>query len=59
MGTLVAALKAEAVKITTMIALLLLVLATYQEVVLTGFIGTFVISVTILGMAFFVRDTQR
>ena len=58
MSTLVSALKAEAVKITTMIALLLLVLATYEEVVMTGFIGSFIISVMILGMAFFVRDTQ-
>ena len=55
-GALYAALRAEAVKIGLIVLLLWLVLATYQDVVVLGFIGSFVISVVIFGMAIFVRD---
>src|SRR5262245_55027838 len=40
-GTLVAAFRAEAVKILTAVALLWLVFATYKNVVAIGFIGSF------------------
>jgi ATP synthase protein I len=56
-AVLVAALKAEAVKVLVFIALLALVLATYKHVVIVGLIGAFIVSTLISGFAFFVRDT--
>lgn len=53
---LISALMAEGVKIGLIVLLLWLVLATYDEVVAPAFFGTFVATVLIFGMAFFVRD---
>ena len=53
---LIGALMAEGVKIGLIVILLWLVLATYDEVVAPAFFGSFVATVLILGMAFFVRD---
>lgn len=55
-GVLVGALKAEAVKIGLAVLLLWLVLATYHEVVVAVFLGTFVLTMVIFAMAFFVRE---
>lgn len=49
-------LKAEAAKIGVIVLLLGLVLATYKQVVVTGFIGTFVLAIVIFSMAIFVRN---
>ena len=50
------ALGAEAVKIGLIVILLWLVLATYKDVVVLAFLGTFTATVLIFAMAFFVRD---
>lgn len=55
-SVLLTALRAEAVKVALIVTLLWLVLATYQDVVVPGFIGAFTVSIVIFGMAFFVRD---
>jgi ATP synthase protein I len=55
-AVLVSALKAEALKVLVLIALLILVLATYKNVVVVGLIGSFIVSTLIFGFAFFVRD---
>ena len=55
-GALLTALRAEAVKVALIVILLWLVLTTYKDVVVVGFIGSFAVSVVIFGMAFFVRD---
>lgn len=48
--------KAEAAKVGVIIVLLWLVLATYKEVVVLGFIGTFILAVIIFSMAIFLRN---
>lgn len=53
---LFAALKAEAAKLFLAMVLLWLVLATYQEVVVVGLIGSFVASILIFSMALFAGD---
>jgi ATP synthase protein I len=53
---LLSALGAEAVKIGFIVFLLSLVLVLYREVVVLAFIGTFMATVLIFSMAFFVRD---
>ena len=53
---LIGALMAEGVKIGLIVLLLWLVLATYDEVVAPVFFGSFIATVLIFGMAFFVRD---
>ena len=53
---LLGALMAEGVKIGLIVLLLWLVLATYDEVVAPAFFGSFIVSVLIFGMAFFVRE---
>jgi ATP synthase protein I len=53
---LLGVLRAEAVKILVVVALLWLVLAAYKDVVLPAFIGAFAASVLALGLAGFVRD---
>jgi ATP synthase protein I len=53
---LFAALKAEAVKLFLAILLLWLVLATYQQVVVVGLVGSFVVSILIFSMALFAGD---
>ncbi len=55
-GVLVAALKAEGIKVLVLIALLGLVLVTYQNCVVPVLIGAFIASTMIFGFAFFVRD---
>jgi ATP synthase protein I len=58
-GILLAVLRAEAVKLGLIVILLWLVLATYRDVVATAFIGSFVATVLIFSMAFFVRDDDQ
>jgi len=53
---LVGALQAEGVKIGLIVVLLGIVLATYSEVVVTAFLGSFVATALIFSMAFFVRE---
>ena len=52
----VTALRAEAIKIGLAVLLLWLVLALYKDVVLIVFIGSFIFSILVFSMAFFVRD---
>ena len=56
-GVLLAALRAEGVKIALIVILLWLVFATYQDVVAVALIASFLATVLIFAMAFFVRDT--
>ena len=58
-GALLALLRAEAVKIAVIVALLWLVLSSYKDVVVVGFIGSFIVSVGILGLAILARDAKR
>lgn len=53
---LLVALKAEAAKLFLAILLLWLVLTVYQEVVIVGLIGSFVVSILIFSMALFAGD---
>lgn len=53
---LVGALRAEAVKIGLALFLVWLVLANYPQAVVGAFLGTFVVTMLIFAMAFFVRD---
>jgi ATP synthase protein I len=55
-GALFAVLRAEAVKIGLIVALLWLVLVTYRDVAVPVFIGSFLLTVVIFAMAFFVRE---
>jgi ATP synthase protein I len=55
-GILVGALRAEGVKIGLIAALLGVVLTVYQDVVVIAFLGTFMVTVIIFSMAFFVRE---
>jgi len=55
-GVLIGALTAEAVKIGLIVVLLWLVLALYDQVVAPALLGSFVITVLIFTMAFFVRE---
>jgi ATP synthase protein I len=58
-GILLTALKAEGVKLGVIAFLLWLVLATYAEVVVTAFLGSFMATVLIFSMAFFVREREQ
>ena len=58
-GILLVVLRAEAVKLGLIIILLWLVLAMYRDVVATAFIGSFIATVLIFSMAFFVRDDDQ
>ena len=49
-------LRAEAAKIGLMVSLLWLVLTLYEDVVVAGLIGSFLLSVVIFAMAIFVRE---
>ena len=53
---LIAALMAEGVKIGLIVILLWVVMATYESVVAPAFFGSFIVTVLIFGMAFFVRE---
>lgn len=55
-GVLVGALRAEGVKIGLIAILLWLVLKGYPDVVVIAFIASFMVTVLIFAMAFFVRD---
>lgn len=55
-GVLVTAFKAEGTKIGLIAVLLWLVLATYGEVVVPAFFGSFIATIVIFSMAFFVRE---
>jgi ATP synthase protein I len=55
-GLVVGALRAEGVKVGLIALLLWLVLKTYPGVVITAFIASFILTVLIFAMAFFVRD---
>ena len=55
-GVVVAALMAEGVKVVLIVLLLWLVLMMYKNVVAVAFLGTFIITVVIFAMAFFVRE---
>ena len=55
-GVLAGALRAEAVKLGLALLLLWLVLATYGEVVAAAFFGSFLATVLIFALAFFVRE---
>ena len=55
-GIVLGALRAEAVKIGLAMLLLWLVLVTYSQAVVGALIGTFVVTLLIFAMAFFVRE---
>ena len=55
-GIVMAALRAEAVKIGLAVPLLWLVLVNYDAAVVGALIATFVVTLLIFAMAFFVRD---
>jgi ATP synthase protein I len=55
-GTLVTALQAEAAKIGLSVILLWVVLTSYEDVVAPVCIGSFILSILIFSMAFFIRD---
>jgi len=55
-GILIGALSAEGVKIGLIVILLWLVLATCRDVVAIAFFGSFLLTVLIFAMAFFVRE---
>ena len=58
-GVLVTALTAEGVKLGVIVVLLWLVLAFYPDVVVTAFLGSFMATVLIFSMAFFVREHNQ
>lgn len=58
-GILVTALKAEGVKLGMIAFLLWLVLASYAQVVVPAFLGSFVATAVIFSMAFFVREHDQ
>lgn len=55
-GALLAAFRAEMIKIGLIVLLIWLVLATYTSVVVAAFMGSFAVTVLIFAMAFFVRE---
>ena len=57
-GILFGALRAEGVKIGLIVILLWLVLTTYTEVVVVAFFGSFIATILIFSMAFFVREHE-
>ena len=58
-GVLLTALKAEGVKLGVIAILLGLVLTVYSAVVVPAFLGSFVVTVLIFSMAFFVREHNQ
>lgn len=58
-GVLVTALTAEGVKLGVIVVLLWLVLAFYPGVVVVAFLGSFMATVLIFSMAFFVREHNQ
>jgi ATP synthase protein I len=57
-GVVGGALRAEGVKMALIVGLLWLVLATYDEVVVLAFFGSFFLTILIFAMAFFVREYE-
>lgn len=57
-GVLVTALKAEGVKLGVIAVLLWLVLTAYSEVVVPVFLGSFMVTILVFSMAFFVREHE-
>ncbi len=57
-GALLAMLRAEAVKIAVIVLLMWLVLSSYKDVVILGFIGSFIVSVGILATAILANDSK-
>jgi ATP synthase protein I len=57
-GILTGALAAEGVKIVLVVLLLWLVLAAYDSVVMVLFAGSFLVTVLIFGVGFFVREYE-
>lgn len=55
---LIGALMAEGIKIGLIVILLWVVMATYESVVAPAFFGSFIVTVMIFGMAFFVREYE-
>jgi ATP synthase protein I len=55
-GTLLAALRAETIKIGLVVILLWLVLTIYKSIVVAVFMGSFVVTVLIFAMGFLFRD---
>jgi ATP synthase protein I len=55
-GLVVGAMRAEGVKVGLIALLLWLVLQNYPGVVITAFMASFIVTVLIFAMAFFVRD---
>lgn len=55
-GVLITALMAEGTKIGLIVVLLIAVLAVYDDVVAFAFFGSFVVTVALFSMAFFVRE---
>ena len=53
---MLAVARAEAAKVVLIVALLWLTLATYRELLVAPFFGTFVLTVIFFSMAIFVRD---
>jgi len=53
---MLAALRAEAVKIVLIVALLWVVLSVYKSVVIVAFIGTFTVTVIVFALALFVPE---
>lgn len=54
--SMLAVLRAEALKIAVIVVLLWLTLAYYKEIVVGAFFGTFVLTVILFSMAIFVRN---
>jgi ATP synthase protein I len=57
-GSVVSALRAEGVKIALIVGLLWLVLSSYADVVAPAFFGSFIATILIFSMAFFVREHE-
>ena len=55
-GVVIGALRAEGIKIALIVGLLWLVLASYADVVAPAFFGSFIATILIFSMAFFVRE---
>ena len=55
-GVLAGALRAEAIKLGVALLLLWLVLTNYRELMVGMFIGTFIVTMLVFSMAFFVRE---
>ncbi len=55
-GVVIGALRAEGIKILLIVLLLWLVMATYENVVVIAFFGTFIVATVLFSAAAFVRE---